>query len=232
MWEQVKKIYTQLILIVFPEVCFGCNKVGPCVCNSCLSNLARPGSEKLPSKEHISALGYEDEVVSKIIWQIKYKGATSLISICGKILGAAIAEYLTKNDIPKSQEIIIIPVPLSKNRRKQRGFNQSELLARATAKNVGGYLLHVENSAIAKIKDTESQTGIKDKRKRQDNQIGAFALLNNDNVKDKFIILVDDVLTTGSTTSECKKILLGGGANKVLIATLAFRHLRYDIINT
>ena len=108
----------------------------------------------------------------------------------------------------------VCEVPISKSRMVERGFNQSELLAKDIAKRLK--LNHC--SALEKVKDTVDQVGLSS-LERKKNLEGAFACIKD--VKGKNILLVDDVLTTGSTASECSKILLKAGAKSVEVLTIA-----------
>jgi ComF family protein len=112
---------------------------------------------------------------------------------------------------------LIVPVPLHPRRLRQRGFNQSVILAREIVKRCG---IAMDFRALRRIVDTESQAGLK-KEERRSNIRRAFSIPDPERVRGRRILLVDDVYTTGSTLGECARILLKGGAEAVGALTLA-----------
>jgi ComF family protein len=115
-------------------------------------------------------------------------------------------------------EPLVIPVPLHSSKLRERGFNQSELIARAALKCVPLGIL--ETGVLERKRATESQTGFTPQQRRA-NIKGAFHVNTRDRVTGRDILLVDDVLTTGTTASECARALLRAGAKRVLVATVA-----------
>jgi ComF family protein len=112
---------------------------------------------------------------------------------------------------------LIIPVPLHWKKEFLRGFNQSALIGNYISKKLGKKMYQ---NILIKSKNTKSQTELNEKE-RKENVKNSFKIKRNDLIKDKSILLIDDVYTTGATTEECKKILINGGAKKVIIITLA-----------
>ena len=185
------------------------------VCQSCIDNL--PSSTKeLP--DIISLFDYTNELVKKLIWHLKYRNKTSL----AKIFAAAIYDRI----VPELEELetmnnfenpILVPIPLSKNRLKERGYNQSELLVDELAK-----LTNLEALVcLEKIKETPTQVSIKNREKRLANLSSCFIPIKIEKIKDRNIFVVDDVTTTGTTIEEARKTLLEAGAKKVLGLTIA-----------
>jgi ComF family protein len=119
-------------------------------------------------------------------------------------------------DVDLTDYSLIIPVPLHIKRLRQRGFNQSLILAQALSKK---WQIPVNFSLLKRHKFTETQTGM-DKTERKQNIKGAFEVRDKENIG-KNIIIVDDVYTTGATVNECAKILIKAGAQKVTVLTLA-----------
>ena len=127
---------------------------------------------------------------------------------------------------------IIMPVPVSKKRKLERGYNQTELIARDIAilmyeRHRNNNQILFENNILKKIKNTKSQSELTGMQ-RITNLENAFSVDNkkNDLIKNKKILLLDDVYTTGSTYRECKKTLLDAGASKVGIITIAKSRLK------
>lgn len=111
---------------------------------------------------------------------------------------------------------LLIPVPLHPNRERTRGFNQAALLAKEVGQSFG---LEVGERLLRRVRATEAQSG--GRRERENNVKGAFAVTRPDRVKDRRLLLIDDVFTTGATAGECARTLLAAGAEKVGVYTLA-----------
>jgi ComF family protein len=122
-----------------------------------------------------------------------------------------------KKHVNMEQFHLIIPIPLYSAKLRQRGFNQARLLADILAKDFKVPLL---TRGLSRIKFTTSQTNLS-KYERLNNVKNAFAVKEASFIRKKIILLVDDVFTTGATVSECAKMLLKAGANKVEILSLA-----------
>lgn len=174
------------------------------LCGSCLENT--------PSYDFARAALTYDGIILNAIHQFKY----------GRDLtrGAALAGLLADFDIPDMDWDtfdVILPVPLHIRRLRNRGFNQSMILARALEKKHG---IRVDFSLLKRHKLTLTQTGL-NKKEREENITGAFAIVHPERIEDQNIVLVDDVFTTGSTINECAKTLKKAGAGLVAVITLA-----------
>ena len=111
---------------------------------------------------------------------------------------------------------LVVPVPLHPARLRERGFNQAELLAKILAQKINIPL----GCALERIRYTTTQTAL-DRSERMENSHNAFRLRKNTDVRGLRVLLIDDVLTTGSTLSECARVLKRAGANSVHAATAA-----------
>ena len=112
---------------------------------------------------------------------------------------------------------IIIPVPISKKRNKERGYNQSLLIAREIAKNEN---VKLRNNVILKVKNNNTQSKL-NKEERAENVKNVYKITNNKEIIDKNILLIDDIFTTGATLNECSKMLKQASAKKVDVLTIA-----------
>jgi ComF family protein len=115
---------------------------------------------------------------------------------------------------------LLAPVPLHPSRLRQRGFNQSLLLAHGFPEAL------LERELLTRLRPTPPQTSLKTSQERRENVKGAFAVPRPDLVKGKGVLLIDDVFTTGATVRECAKVLRKAGANRVDILTVA--RVRYE----
>jgi ComF family protein len=157
----------------------------------------------------------------EMVHLLKYAGVLPAAKVLGRMVGEAIAVL---EPVFGDGTILAVPVPLHKAKRRQRGFNQAELIARAALKlheefqNAGRFQL--ASHILLRQRDTESQIGMTNHQRRE-NLRGAFAVARAEEVNDKEVLLVDDVLTTGATAAECARVLLRAGASKVWVATAA-----------
>ena len=152
-----------------------------------------------------------DEGVTKVIHMLKYRGKLYLAKPMSKFMAQELAIWDVSPDM-------ITAVPLHKNREKERGYNQSRLLAENIAKYVK--LPYVE--IVDKIVDNPSQTQL-GYEKRRENVKGVYKLKPNirRKIKGKKILIVDDIFTTGATVDELSKVLLDGGASEIFVLTFA-----------
>jgi len=131
-------------------------------------------------------------------------------------LGKMFGEKLMESPIYKEVDVVI-PIPLHTKKQMKRGFNQSEKFAKGLAESMK---ISAETRAVKRIVNTPSQTKLS-RSDRIENVKDAFQVTNNPSMKDKSILLVDDVLTTGATLASCGKSLLDGGCKQIFIAIIA-----------
>lgn len=158
-----------------------------------------------------AALVYEG-IILDAVHQFKYGRNLA----CGRALAGLLADF-NFQDIALGTFDLIIPVPLHIRRLRERGFNQSLILAVALGKK---HAIDVDFSLLKRRKLTLTQTGL-DKKEREINIKGAFEIVHPERLSGKNIILVDDVYTTGATINECAKMLKKSGAARVAAITLA-----------
>ncbi len=151
--------------------------------------------------------------MQKIIHHFKYNGFTKI----GNLFGSVMADELLKSNLNISEFDIITAVPLFASKERSRGYNQSAVLAEAINRKLE--LLYIPD-LLKRIKDTKSQTYMK-KEDRIANVKNVFRIDDKYEIKGKKVILIDDVMTTGSTISECIKVLKKKGCEKVLAASIA-----------
>ena len=156
-----------------------------------------------------AALYYEGRVRESVL-RYKFSGRSSYAAAYGRILGARILR-----EYPQGFDLVTF-VPVSALRRRQRGYDQGELLARALGHELG----IPAKRTLKKIRNNPAQSGIRDAAQRRANVAGAYRLAGQD-PKGLRILLVDDVLTTGATLSECARVLQTAGARSVAVGAVA-----------
>lgn len=159
-----------------------------------------------------ASLGPYEGSLRTLIHELKYAGH--------RRVAARLAEALLQ--VPQTRRVlaggvVLIPVPLHPRRRRHRGFNQSELLARELARRVR---LPTVVSALVRRKDTPPQTGLS-ATARRGNVRGAFAVRRRPRIEGRVVVLVDDVVTTGATAFTCAQVLKREGAKEVRLLTAA-----------
>jgi len=175
-------------------------------------------SNKLISDHSFSHFAfYEGEDFSKIIYQLKYGGMKKLGIFMGKLLGKELKKYFEEKGLPDFD--YIIPVPLFKTKFRERGYNQSDYICMGLSKVLG---VGFENNIVKRIKHTKSQTKL-NRDERIVNMKDAFVFNENysNKVAGKRIIVVDDVITTGSTINEVIKVVRQYSKSDVMGCTLA-----------
>jgi ComF family protein len=147
---------------------------------------------------------------------LKYEGVLPVAPFLGKVLASAIAELLPGCGDSRP---LIVPVPLHKSKRSERGFNQAELIARAAVKQLPQQV-ELVTDVLVRRRSTISQVGLS-REERIANMCDAFRIRNGRHLQGRTLIVVDDVMTTGTTLSECARVLKRAGAEKVWAATVA-----------
>lgn len=218
-----------LLDLLFPKRCVSCGKFGAYICSECFSKIefvdkpvcpycerpafsgrAHPGCLKKYGLDGLVVVCRYRGPVRAAIVKIKYKWVWDI----EKVLVDLIAENLWKFDFPK--DAALVPVPLYPRRKRWRGFNQAELLARDLSKR----FKHPFVDLLVRKKATRPQVELASEARKK-NVLGAFALRPSQHPKGKSYILVDDVFTTGATMSECAKVLKRAGADEVWAMAVA-----------
>lgn len=235
MWNPLTRrhaLISRLINGVFPSKCPLCGNLPDVlihapVCSSCWSNIqkfsgpfcsicALPfpseyarmcGSclKKSPPFSQVIPFGLYEGVLAEAISLFKFHGLRRLSQPLGRLL--------LDLDIPQADAVV--PVPLTPTGLRSRGFNQSLLIAKVISREIR---IPLFMDTLLKVKETPPQIGMSAKE-RLFNLKDAFAV--TEHIKDKSILLIDDVMTTGATVTECSKVLLRAGAKKIWVVTLA-----------
>ena len=209
-------------------ICAGCwdkvEKNLPPFCASCGRHLTPEAIEKntCPGCLKCGANFYFDRAfspctytgsVKKLIHEFKYSGKDYLGKPLGKLMHAFIRDY----QLPIEHLDFVVPIPLHKSRQREREFNQAEILSQEVAREFEKKVL---TDALIRVKPTKTQTKLTFQERCQ-NVEKSFIVAKPELIKDMNLLLIDDVLTTGATSSEAAKCLKEAGARKVLLLTLA-----------
>jgi len=231
-----RQVLDPVLAVVFPSTCPGCQAMldhptrGP-LCASCWSNLPRhiqplcacggPCGAAGPCgrcRRNLSPIRYGASLgpyagtLRQLIHDLKYRGQRRVATRLAEIL-------LSREEVGRLLEprVALVAVPLHPRRRRERGFNQAELLAEALGRRARVDLLR---GVLVRRRQTQSQTGLSAARRRA-NVIGAFAVRRPETVAGRRLVLVDDVVTTGATALACARALLGAGAKDVRLLAAA-----------
>jgi len=147
---------------------------------------------------------------------LKYNGVRPAANVLGRMLAHAFAALESSFE---QATVLVVPVPLYKGKRRQRGFNQAELVAQAALKSRAGRF-EIAPDILQRVRDTHSQIGLTSNQRRE-NLRGAFAVSSPAELIGREVLLVDDVYTTGTTVTECARVLIRAGASNVWVATVA-----------
>jgi competence protein ComFC len=224
----IKKILNRILSFALPSICINCeaplDEDSKYLCRDCSSQLI-PLDHKLDIiNERFRNTPYTDEALSiflfregtpiqSLIHGLKYRQMKSIGRTYGKKLGEAIADnYDTKYDL-------IIPVPLHKTKRRERGYNQSDYICTGMNETLH---LDVTSDCLKRTRYTKTQTQLT-REERKENVSNAFELNKkySDKILRRNIILVDDVITTGATILECARILKENHCGKLLTCSIA-----------
>lgn len=239
-------VLEKILEIFFPTKCGICGKLGKNICENCYNNLKK--YEIIKQHNDIYFVYRYEDIIRELLIKYKFNGNAYLYKTFSECLlkNKKVCKFLKSYDI-------ILSVPLHKKRQRERGYNQSTLIAKELAKGINNQIeiynsknmLHkkleiynsknnmlnekIENNTynlkfidkvLIKNKNIkpQSEKGIKE---RINDVKGIYSIVNNSCIYGKKVLLFDDIYTTGSTTNECKKILLEAGAKEVGILTIA-----------
>ena len=192
-----------------------------------VENEARCGLCRRLDQPYVRAAAYGsyESGLRDLIHLLKYQQVRPAANVLGRMLAEVIAGF---EPVWGQTRVLVAPVPLFSGKLRHRGFNQSELIARAALKlRTGANELTLEPQILVRVRDTQSQVGLTPHQRRE-NLRGAFRVAEPQKISGCDVLLVDDVFTTGTTASECARVLRRAGAERVWVATVA-RTLKHEV---
>ena len=224
--------------LIFPRVCADCRAEGAALCDACASAIRilapscfvckklAPTQGSVPAGRtckvcrkksriftFISHFSYDTPTIKTLIHDLKYRKVSANAAILGDLLHRAILRH--RISFPANS--LIIPIPLHKTRERARGFNQSLLIAQALGEKLG---IETQGDILQKTKATEPQMGLT-REQRLQNMSGAFAVSDTTFPRNRTILLLDDVKTTGATLEHAARVLRDAGAKRIWAITIA-----------
>jgi ComF family protein len=227
---QLTKLKGIALDLLFPRWCVGCGREGDFICPDCLKSLPRINPPLCPrcgrpqlnavvcpacvgweaSIDGIRALFKFEGAVRQAIHELKYNNLRAIAPLLGKWLG----DYLIANPLPAE---VLVPVPLHSKRLRERGYNQSRLLARELA-NISG--LPLVDDCLMRITYGTPQARTHNVAERRGNVADAFSCRDR-RLEDRQVLIIDDVSTSGATLDACARALKSAGASSVWGLVLA-----------
>lgn len=221
--------------LLFPKICVSCKSEGAFLCSpcktqirvrtpSCLQCHARSTSGKTCTAcrnktgitRFFAPFSYRDAIPRELVHRYKYGRIKELAEALAEPL---IAMLHASNFRPRG-DMIIVPIPLHSRRKRERGFNQSELLARHLGDT---FELPVATTCLNRVKNTMPQISLENDKERGENISGAFSVADPASIGKKTVLLVDDVVTSGATLKEAAFVLRKAGARSVWGLAIARR---------
>jgi len=228
--QPLRTLFNELLDMVYPELCLLCevplSHEEKCICHDCLYHLPKTHFTsytdnesaslfygKLPFVKAMSGFRYlKESPLQTAMELLKYKGKKQLGHVLGTVAGMPLQRGGFFNDID-----VLVPVPLHPNKLRKRGYNQSEWIARGIS-DVSG--LPIDTHTLIRITDNTSQTR-KHVFERWENVTTVFTLSHPSAFEHKHVLLIDDVLTSGSTLEACGQVVLKAEGARVSFLTLA-----------
>jgi ComF family protein len=171
-----------------------------------------------PAYVKAAAYGSYEGGLRDLIHLLKYEHVRPAANVLGRMLAEVISRLAPDFG---GQRPLVIPIPLHQRKYHERGFNQAELIAQAALKlKPAGLDLRLPSGVLKRTRATLSQTGLSSHQRRE-NMRGAFEVEKNSEIAGQQVVLVDDVFTTGTTISECARVLQRAGATRIWVATVA-----------
>ena len=229
MFKKIKNIFFELF---FPKSCLGCSQEGSWLCLDCKAVIDVSRFHQRFRNADLDdlyfAADYQSPLLKNLVRKFKYEPPAKELA---QPLSSLICDHFQLLEVPPvflSERInfALIPIPLEKRRLRRRGFNQAKEIAKRLSKFLN---LTILDDVLIKKRATPSQVELTAEERKQ-NPLGAFGCQNRQKIREKNILLVDDIYTTGSTMKEAARVLKKSGAKKVIGIVIARAAPEQDIV--
>jgi len=256
----LQNVWQKFLEIIFPEECLSCKQIGKTLCDICLEKISKDKPREIGLNWVMAPLNYQNLILRHSLFALKYHHNQSVVKYLVKMIIKNFLKFLQENIIEHNfqnlDNLLIIPIPISKQRHRERGYNQSEIIVQEILKQIlEKYNLdfrnNLQNDLLIKNKHTikfaethshnEREELIKDVFSINQNLFAQKILIPNQALEkysaleimqkdlqeflvNKKIILVDDIVTSGATFYEARRILIQHGAQKENIFAFAVAH--------
>lgn len=211
----------ELLTLLFPEHCIGCDKGGSALCAIC--------ERTITTRPH--ALGatvatlfdYQNPLVKRALRALKYRRKRSLGKYFGIALYREFFKSLAQGNKHAKEVIVLVPIPSGKRAFRLRGYNHAGVIAEAIvhAAKTDGLMLHCEHKLLFKKHENEQQVAARTKAKRAENVAHAFDVRHGERIAGKTVVLIDDIITTGATVAEARRALAEWKPKRILTVAVA-----------
>lgn len=211
----------ELLTLLFPEHCVGCDKTGSSLCAIC--------ERTITTRPH--ALGatvatlfdYQNPLVKRALWALKYRRKRSLGKYFGIALYREFFKSLAQGNKQTKETIVLVAIPSGKRAFRLRGYNHAGIIAEAIvhAAKADGLVLQCEPRMLFKKRENEQQVKAHTKAKRAKNVAHAFGVRHGERIAGKTVVLIDDIITTGATIAEARRALNEWKPKRILAVAVA-----------
>ncbi len=213
-------VFNGILDFIFPRECLGCRVSGVLLCKVCLAQI--PASSPLEHSFIRAVFDYQNKLIKRAIWRFKYKNTRAFAEVFADSLYDEIVGTLGESlYVSKSEKFLLVPIPLHRARLRERGYNQSELLARAVMKRDHEGIFELASNVLVRTRRTKPQAHSEKRATRLANLHDAFICISPTSIRGRTVILLDDVTTTGATLLAAKHALSFAKPRKVLAFTVA-----------
>ena len=217
--KDIKKVWRNILDLLFP-VNYNQNFLNNLTAEKFLSLTVPAQTPPIPNT--LAVVSYRNKLVKKAVWSLKFRNNQQLAKLFAEIIYDNLVEELANLNLTINfNNPILITIPLSRQRYRERSYNQIELIAKEITKIDHNNFLEYKKGVLKKIKNTLPQSHTKNKMDRMKNLKGCFKVINPAVVKNQNIILLDDVTTTGATLNEAVRTLKSAKPKQIICVTFA-----------
>lgn len=218
--KEIQKFIDLILATLFPDYCIGCSKINTLLCSACLDSI--PKARETEYSFINPLFDYRSPVIKKAVWRLKYNNTQRAARYFARPLyeeAIGVSDELLSSS--EQEKILLVDIPLHKNRLRERGYNQSALLVQAIlSQDTHHTFEHIPN-ILTRTRATKTQARFEKRSARLNNLKDAFVCTTPNLVRGRTIILIDDVTTTGATLNEARRVLTYARPRSVAAITLA-----------